>query len=77
VAKKTWIEDGDNDEEESEAVTTRSKNNRTENEVRVQRKIRNKPIRLASEKVAKSKAAKKGRNTDGASSKKRKRNGNQ
>ena len=39
VVKETYIEDGDNDNEESEAVTTRSKNSRTQNEVHVQRKI--------------------------------------
>ena len=59
MVKKTYIEDGDNDDEESEAVTTGSKNSKTQNEVRVQRKIQNKPSKLASAKVAKSKATKK------------------
>ena len=72
-----WIENGDNDGEESEPVTTRSKNIRTENEVRVQRKIQNKPVKLSSANVAKSNAAKKVRNAGGASRKKRKKNGNQ
>ena len=45
--------------------------------MRVQRKIQNKPVKLSSANVAKSKAAKKVRNAEGALRKKRKRNGNQ
>jgi hypothetical protein len=77
VGKETYSEDEDNDEYESEAVTTRSKNSRTQNEVPDQRKIQNKPNKLASAKVAKSKATKKVRKANGGTKKKRKRSGKQ
>jgi len=77
VGKETYSEDEDNDEYESEAVTTRSKNSRTQNEVPDQRKIQNKPNKLASAKVAKSKATKKVRKVNGGTKKKRKRSGKQ
>jgi hypothetical protein len=45
--------------------------------VRFKRKIQNKPMKLLSANVARSKAAKTVRNSDGASRKKTKRNGNE